>query len=136
MLVILLTMSASFVPRLQAAETQGKAVVTSSGVTSTLTPNTEGVFPRVLMSANESAKVSVTFASGSAGDKVAIAVLDGGSVDGKGVQIGTLDNKLQVTFNFATTTNDGLYRVSIRTAQGLLTLQFWVGAENSLKSKG
>ncbi len=133
MVVILLMTGWSFASGVQAAQTAGSAVVTAAGVTSTLAPNEEGVFPRLLMSANQSASVSVTFTVGAPGDKVAIAVLDGGSVDGKGVQIATLNNKLQVTFNFATTTNEGLYRVGIRTAQGLLTLQFWVGPESPLK---
>ena len=109
-------------------------MITTSGVTSTLAPNAEGVFPKVSMAANGSATVTVTFAAGASGDKVAIAAMDGGSVDGRVVQVGILNDKLQVSFTFATTANDGIYRVELRNAQGTQTLQFWVGSEPPLKS--
>lgn len=135
MMSILVMTSGAIATRLVAAGTQGSAVITTGGVTSTLEPNAEGVFPMVVMAANGNARVVVTCPSGGPGDKVALAAQDGGSVDGRVVQIARLNEKHEVTFNFSTTANEGLYRVAVRMPQCVETVQFWVGAEPQMKGQ-
>jgi hypothetical protein len=142
--LVALLMSATFVSasHLEAANspvstpTLGRvtaAIAVTGGVSTKLSPNTEGIFPRVIVPASGTVAITLTYSGGAVGDRVVFVAEDGGSINGKVVGTGSLDATHSVSFTFKTTSNEGIFRVQVRKGADQNVLQFWVGAEPALK---
>ena len=99
-----------------------------------LEPNAWGLFPRVLVPAEGTVRVTVAYPSGQPQDPVVIQAEDGGAIDKeKTVQTVTLNESKSLTFDFKTDQQDGVYRVTIRKGLDQKRLEFWVGQEPALQ---
>ncbi len=92
-------------------------------------PNQMGEYPRVWMQQEEVANIQLAFPETKPGTPVAISAQDGGSLDG--VKIATsrqVDENGRIAFDFKTSPNPGIHRVSVMTASGeVKILDFWAG---------
>ena len=109
------------------------AIAVTGGVSTKLSPNTEGGFPRVIVPASGTVAITLTYSGGAAGDRVVFVAEDGGTINGNVVGTGVLDATHSVSFTFKTTSNEGIFRVQVRKGADQNLLQFWVGAEPALK---
>jgi len=101
-----------------------------------LIPNEAGMFPRVLVPANGKVQISVAYPEGTPEDPLVIQAEDGGVLNGKAViQQGKLDADRNLSFEFQTNEERGVYRVSLRKGMDQKWLDFWVGEELQLKNK-
>jgi len=95
-----------------------------------LTPNQVGNFPRVLIKPGDAVHVEVAYPEGHSGDAVVVETEDGGTLDGKKMaNVTTLDDQKNVQFNFQSTTQPGIYHVSLRSGADVKVLNFWAGPE-------
>lgn len=109
------------------------AIAVTGGASTKLSPNSEGIFPRVIVPASGTVAITLTYSGGAAGDRVVFVAEDGGTINGKVVETGSLDASHAVSFTFKTTSNEGIFRVQVRKGADQNLLQFWVGAEPALK---
>ena len=99
-----------------------------------LTPNESGLFPRVLVPANDKIQISVAYPEGDPGDSLVIQAEDGGLLDnGTVVKASKLDQNKIISFEFQTNGHDGTYRVTLRKGLDEKRLDFWVGEEEQLQ---
>ena len=100
-----------------------------------LTPNTLGLFPRVLLGKEQTVPISLTYPDGEPGEILVISAEDGGKVNATSpVQTAPLDANRQLNFKFTTTQNEGVYRVSVRRGAEQQQFDFWVGTEPAPQS--
>ena len=93
-----------------------------------LTPNQLGNFQQVVVGPKQKVQVQVSYPDGSAGDKVAVTVEDGGHLNEKQMsEVASLDADHNVNFQFQTTDQAGIYRVALRGGADVKVLNFWVG---------
>jgi cytoskeletal protein RodZ len=106
------------------------ASVSVNGKDYQLTPNQLGSFPRVLVEPSSTTHVKIAYPQAHAGDSVVVETEDGGQLDNsKMANIATLDDKLTLQFNFQTTSQSGIYHVTLRNGADVKVLNFWAGAE-------
>ena len=100
-----------------------------------LIPNALGLFPRVLLDKEQTVAIAVTYTDGDPGEVLVISAEDGGQVNGSiPVQTVKLDASRRVNFNFTTTRNEGVFRVTLRRAAEQQQFDFWVGPEPVLQT--
>jgi len=109
-------------------------VVTADGSPRTFSPNSLGLFPRVVIGLEETVQVAVDYPEGTPGDPVTLQSEDGGSLDGKNIVMQSqLDDNRQVRFAFTSTQEGGIYRVTLRKGFDEKRLEFWGGTEPALQ---
>lgn len=112
-----------------------KAQVVAGGKEYSFSPNSLGLFPRVGMGLEDTVSVAVAYPEGTAGDAVTIQSEDGGTLaGGKSVLQANLDADLQVRFPFKSTSEGGIYRVTLRKGFDEKRLEFWGGPEPLVQS--
>ena len=110
------------------------ATVTLNGISRDLEPNAIGCFPRMLIAAEGSASVLVSYPNARLGDQLVIQCEDGGSIDhGPSVKRAELDAAGRVAFQFSAGAPEGIYRVLLRWGLDEKHLEFWAGPELALK---
>jgi len=103
------------------------ASVNVNGQSYTLKPNQIGNFQRITVAPSSSIDLSVAFPKSQPGDVVSVQAEDGGSVNDGGIATPMpLDDKKALNFNFKTTSQPGIYRVTLRNGADVKRLQFWV----------
>ena len=82
------------------------------------------------MGLEDTVTVAVAYPEGTEGDPVTIQSEDGGALAGGGtVMQSRLDADLQVRFPFKSTSEGGIYRVTLRKGFDEKRLEFWGGSE-------
>jgi hypothetical protein len=100
-----------------------------------LTPNTLGLFPRVVVQVSEKVPVTVTYAAAEPGETVVIQMLDGGTLDnGTLSKVMQLDANRAVDFAAIMSVQEGVHRVALTCGADRKELEFWAGAEPPVKS--
>jgi hypothetical protein len=99
-------------------------------------PNQDSRFSRIYnIQPLATVGIEINYPNGNKGDKVVLEVLDGGVLgNGKGVQVISLDGNRNISFYFQVSDSPGLYRVILRKAHDLKTIQLWVGASPAIDS--
>jgi len=89
-----------------------------------------GLFPRVPIAREETVQIEVNYPGGAAGDLVTVQAEDGGSING-GLPVVQmhLDEAGGLRFAFSSTSEGGLYRVTLRNGFDEKRLEFWGGPE-------
>ena len=106
------------------------AKVSVKGSDTTLQPDQNGEFARVLINPRETVAVQVGFPEGLPGQQVTVEVADGGALDGKAPgKVLNLDESKNITFSFRANEDPGLYRVLVSKGGDVRQLNFWVGPE-------
>jgi hypothetical protein len=100
-----------------------------------LTPNQVGTLvPRVEMTQNRTVPVSIAYPNGSVGERVIVAVEDGGQLSeaGSGGKRGaqrvmslSLDDQRTVNFDFTATGGPGMFRVTVRKGGDVKRVELW-----------
>jgi hypothetical protein len=99
-----------------------------------LTPNEIGLFPRVLVEAKTKINISAAYTGARAGEQIVVSAEDGGQLDnGKPVMIAALGANGTVNFNFTTSADEGVFRVTLRKGADEKQFDFWVGPEPQLQ---
>lgn len=99
-----------------------------------LESNALGLFPRVTMPANTSVQIAVVYPEGTAADLLVVQAEDGGTIDqGTTVKQGRLDQTKTIVFEFKTSREEGVYRVTLRKGTDQKHFDFWVGPEPALQ---
>ncbi len=102
--------------------------IIANNKTYVLTPNQVGSFDRVFnFSPGQLVPVEVTYPNGRAGDKVVVAVEDGGSVDSKGVLSARLDNQKKIRFQFQVF-DIGMHEITLKKDNDIKTIQLYGGS--------
>ena len=106
------------------------AKVNVKGRDTTMQPNQNGEFARVLIDPREAVAVQVGFPEGFPGQQVTVEVEDGGVLDGKAPgKALNLDESKNVRFSFRANADPGMYRVLVSKGGDVRQLNFWVGPE-------
>ncbi|QMU30143.1 hypothetical protein [Adhaeribacter radiodurans] len=94
-----------------------------------LQANEFGLFDQVSgIQPKQKVPVQLNYPAGRVGEKVAIIMLDGGTLDnGKKVKVTQLDTQKKMTFELQVTSDPGLYRVLLKKGSDTKTVQLWVG---------
>lgn len=107
-----------------------QAIIKTNGVEEELQEVQGGLFPRVLMEPQKTAQVRVRFPDAEKGELIIVEAQDGGRTDqGSFLKKATVDENLEIAFDFTTNQDPGIYRVTLRRGAELKTMQFWVGRE-------
>lgn len=106
-----------------------KAVIIIKGVSKALEANSAGEFPRIFVGTKTTTPIKLSFPDAQPGDVVQIEAEDGGQiVDTKSaVLIAKVDDDRSVSFNFATSQDEGMYRIQVRTNGDFKLLTLWAG---------
>jgi|GEM_PF-4933878 len=97
-----------------------------------LTANDPSHYERVFVKGGgQKIPVAVSFPQFPPGTKITVESEDGGFIGDKDVvQVLPINDRHQIAFNFVTTPNDGIYRVTLRRGSELVQeLQFWAGPD-------
>lgn len=100
----------------------------------TLTPNELGLFPRVVVGAKSKIQITAAYPGAAEGEQVVISAEDGGQLDnGKPVMIAALGANGVANFNFTTSADEGVFRVTLRKGADEKQFDFWVGPEPQIQ---
>lgn len=93
--------------------------------------NQAGYFDRVTnIQPLQKVTIQTTYPKGHAGEKVAVIVLDGGTLENnEKAKILQLDRKRGIDFTFQTAGDAGIYRILLRKGNDTKVVQLWVGPE-------
>ena len=97
----------------------------------TLTSNLNGYFMQVSgVKPLTVILIEVTYADGSAGEKVVVTAEEGGRFDNqKQVMAVKLDNEKKCHFNFQVSSQEGIFEVSLYKGDDTKVIRLWVGEE-------
>lgn len=80
--------------------------------------------------------IEVAYPNAKAGDKVAIAVADGGTLENnQKASVLQLNSQKKLSFNFFADTDLGIYRIMLRKGNDTKVVQLWVGDDRQPMSK-
>ncbi|MGH7946415.1 MAG: hypothetical protein ACREF9_15605, partial [Opitutaceae bacterium] len=100
------------------------------GAMRVVAPNVRGEFTRVVIAPAAVIAASVPFPDAQPGEQLAIQAEDGGVFVTGGAEARVeITPDRQAHFQFQTSANDGLHRVTLRRGGESRVLQFWVGPE-------
>ena len=119
------------------AKSQQVAVLNTAAVTCkiniadkqySLKPNNIGYFNRISgIKPLQVIPVEIKYPQGKPGDKIIIAVEDGGSLnDGKAVDVLQLDSNKKISFSFQAGKYSGIYHIRIKSGHDSKFVRFWV----------
>lgn len=96
-----------------------------------LKANAGGYFQRIAgIEPGSTVPIELAYPDGKEGEKIVLAVLDGGRVNGdKVVDVVKLDRDQNLSFQLHLTNNTGLFRVLITRGREEKVVQVWAGAE-------
>ena len=92
--------------------------------------NRLGMFPRIYVNAKATISVEVDIPRGTPGQTIAIETQDGGLLVGHhlGAYLALNENR-RLPFAFRAGTQEGIYRVEVRSGDAFRQLEFWVGVD-------
>ena len=103
------------------------AQINVDGESYQLTPNQIGGFQRITVSPKAKIDVSLAYPQGQPGDVVGVEVEDSGSLSGgASAKAMSLDKRKTLAFQFQTTEQIGIYRITLRNGADVKSLNFWV----------
>ena len=115
---------------------RASATVNVGGKVVQLQPNQLGDFGQIDIAAKANAKVTIAYPTAASATPVIVEAEDGGLlslVGSKGrpsvVATGYLDSSNQVSINFQSGTQEGIYRITIQAGADRKQVAFWVGPE-------
>ena len=95
-----------------------------------LTPNEIGLYPRVLVSKEQTIPISIIYANSEPGEVLIISAEDGGNINNSTpVNTTKLDAQGAAHFLFTTSQDEGIFRVTVRRGAEQTQFNFWVGPE-------
>jgi hypothetical protein len=111
-------------------------VLRDNGTALVLSANQAGAFQRVYVDRNEAIRVAVQFPDTKPGERIAITVLDGGTLPNGDVSgLATVDGSGRVQTVFTASQWKGTHRISFqKSGAPQLVADFWAGEENHYRS--
>jgi len=109
-----------------------EAFIETSSERVRLIPNQAGNFPRVFVDEPELVRIRVAYPEASAGDRVAVTVLDGGELESGGLTgVREVTEGGLVAVDFTPSINPGTHRILLRRAGEERAVDIWVGPDNT-----
>jgi hypothetical protein len=119
------------IKRIHANTTNTTAIKYEKGLSYQLKANSIGYFSRVSnLLPNEKVAIELVYPLSNSGEKIVISVEDGGSIEGKKIQVMHLDTQKKIAFDFNLGTDPGIYRLRITKGKDSKVIQLWVGRED------